>query len=129
MASVTEINTDEAPQPRGHYSQAVSVGDLIFVSGMMARELGDQKIVVRAFDEQMRICLNNLKTVLHASGSDLEHVAKVTVYLDDISNWDIANTIYSEFFGEHRPARAIVPTPSLPHGLSVALEAVAMKAE
>lgn len=120
------ILTDEAPLPGGHYSQAVVHGDLVYVSGQLpvesgiGRHLGDAPI-----EMQVTQALENLAAILRASGSDIDHVLKVTVYVADIALWGRVNAVYAEFFGAHRPARAVVPTGPLHFGLLVEIEAVA----
>jgi len=69
--------------------------------------------------------LKNLAEILRAAGSDMNHVLKTTVYLADMSLWERLNTVYARFFGEHRPARTVVPAPNLHFGFLVELDAVA----
>ena len=69
--------------------------------------------------------LNNLKAILHASGSDLARVLKVTIYVSDIELWGKVNEVYSRVFGEHRPARSVVPTKDLHFGFLIELDAIA----
>jgi len=76
-------------------------------------------------EEQTEQVLRNLAAVLEAGGSDPAHVLRVTVYVSDISLWDRVNRVYKEFFGEHRPARTVVPTRDLHHGFLVEIDAVA----
>jgi 2-iminobutanoate/2-iminopropanoate deaminase len=120
------ILTNAAPLPGGHYSQAVVHGDLVYVSGQLpietgsGRHLGDAPVEIQA-----RQALENLAAILRASGSDIDHVLKVTVYVADIALWGRVNAVYADFFGAHRPARAVVPTGPLHYGLQVEIEAVA----
>lgn len=121
-----KTHTDSAPAAGGHYSQAVVHAGLVFVSGQLpiepgtGRRLGDEPIEV-----QVRQTLHNLGAILRASGSDTDSVLKVTVYVADISLWDRVNQVYAEFFGAHRPARAVVPTGPLHFGLLVEIDAIA----
>jgi len=124
-----KIYTDKAAKPLGHYSQAVVANGFIFVSGLLGVKPEDDTIKVRSFEEQTEICLENLKNIVEAGGSSLSHVVKVTIYIDDISKWDVANNVYERFFGEHKPARAVVPTRPLHHGFEIEIEAVALVQE
>ncbi|MDD3391464.1 MAG: RidA family protein, partial [Synergistaceae bacterium] len=76
-------------------------------------------------EEQTEQVLKNLAAVLEAGGSDPAHVLRVTVYVSDISLWDRVNRVYGEFFGEHKPARTVVPTRDLHHGFLVEIDAIA----
>ena len=78
---------------------------------------------------QTRQCLANLRAVLEAGGATLQQVAKVTVYLADPDGWPVFNPIYAEFFGAHKPARAIVPVAAFPGGFKVEVDAIAVLAD
>lgn len=120
------IHTDEAAKPFGHYSQAVKANGMVYVSGILGVRPDDREIVVRDLAAQTRIVLENLKAVLHAAGSALDQVVKVTVYAESVSDWDKVNEIYRAYFGDHRPARAFVPTGRLHHGFQIEIDAVAV---
>jgi len=122
MKIVTTIN---APQPAGHYSQAVIHENLVFVSGQLPIYPDTGEKVLGSIEEQTSRVLNNIKAILEASNSSLNQVLKVTVYVSDITLWDRVNRIYSDFFGNHRPARAVVPTKELHHGFQVEMEVIA----
>lgn len=120
------VQTDKAPKPFGHYSQAVKANGLVFVSGILGVRHDDTAIVVRDLAMQTEIVLGNLKAVLEASGSALDRVVKVVIYADSVSNWDEVNEIYQRYFGDHRPARVFVPTGKLHHGFQIEVDAVAV---
>jgi len=126
MKNLTAIQTAKAPQPQGHYSQAVVANGFVFVSGILGIKSTDDKTIVRNFEEQTRICLDNLKHILEAAESKLSNVVKVTIYIDDISKWDKANNLYKEVFADHKPARVIVPTRTLHHGFEIEIDATAL---
>ena len=119
------VRTDQAPLPGGHYSQAVVHAGLVFVSGLLPVDASGRRLTGEPIETQARQALANLDAVLRAAGSDRDHVVKVTVFVPDVSLWDAVNRVYADFFGDHRPARAVVPTRELHHGLLVEVEAVA----
>lgn len=120
-----KIHTDQAPIPAGHYSQAIVHNGLVFVSGQLAINplTGEKK--TGSIEEQTSQVLQNLSAILEASGSSMGQVLKVTIYISDISLWGKVNEVYSGIFGEHRPARAVVPTRDLHLGFKIELEAIA----
>lgn len=126
---MTSVVTENATAPGGHYVQAMKSNGFVFVSGILGIHQDDEKITLRSFEDQTRICLQNLEAILAAAGVGIEHVVKTTIYVDDVANWGVANTIYAEKFGAHRPARAIVPVPGLHHGLGIEIEAIAVSAQ
>src|SRR5687767_10904397 len=113
-----KIFTANAPKPGGHYSQAIVHGDLVFVAGQLAFDAQGNKLN-GPIEEQTLQALKNLQTILEAAGSDINHVLKTTVFVADISLWPAVNKTYSDFFGEHKPARSIVPTKELNHGFLI----------
>ena len=120
-----KIFTEDAPAPAGHYSQAVVSNNLVFVSGQLPIVPGSSDRTVGSMQVQAGQVLNNMQAILQAAGTDIDHVVKVTIYVSDIDQWGAVNDVYSEFFGEHKPARAIVPVNDLHYGYQIELEAVA----
>lgn len=119
------VKTDKAPVPGGHYSQAIVHNGLVYVSGQLAVDPETGEKQTGSIEEQTRLVLQNLSAILEASGSSLNQVLKVTVYISDISLWGKVNEVYAEIFGDHRPARAIVPTRDLHFGFKIEVDAVA----
>jgi len=117
--------TDKAPLPGGHYSQAMVHNGLVYVSGQLPIDPQTGEKQTGAIEEQTRLVLQNLSAILDASGSSLKQVLKVTVYISDISLWGKVNEVYAEIFDDHRPARAIVPTRDLHFGFKIEVDAVA----
>jgi reactive intermediate/imine deaminase len=116
------ISTPNAPTPGGHYSQAVVANGLVYVSGMLpGGEPG-------SFEEQTALALQHCENVLAAAGCRLDQVVQCTAYIVGIDNWPVFNRIYSERFGAHRPARAVVPVPELHHGYLVEVQMTAVSA-
>ncbi|GAB3896442.1 RidA family protein [Larkinella knui] len=121
------IETPNAPLAAGHYAQATVWGDLIFVSGQLPIHPVTKEKLTGPIDVQTRQVLENVGAILEAAGSDRAHVLKTTVYIADISLWDQVNTVYAAFFGDHKPARAVVPTKELHYGFLIEIEAVAVR--
>jgi 2-iminobutanoate/2-iminopropanoate deaminase len=123
--NIKSVKTDEAPSPAGHYSQAVVHNGLVFVSGQLSIEprTGEKKL--GSIEEQTAQTLKNVAAILKAANSDLSRVLKMTVYVADINLWSAVNTVYARFMGEHRPARAVVPTGELHYGFLIEIEAIA----
>lgn len=119
------IATAKAPAPAGHYSQAIVHGDLVFVSGQLPIDAKTGQRIVGSIEEQTEQALQNLAEILIAANSGVELVLKTTVYVSDIQLWDRVNQVYADFFGAHRPARAVVPTRDLRFGFQVEIEAIA----
>jgi 2-iminobutanoate/2-iminopropanoate deaminase len=126
VQQIASILTSAAPAPAGHYSQAVIYNDIIYVSGQLGIDPVSGEKSVRSIEEQTEQALKNVSEILKASGSDLAHVLKTTVYVSDIELWGRVNAVYAKVFGDHRPARAIVPTKELHHNFQIEIEAVAV---
>jgi len=119
------IETLTAPTPAGHYSQAVVYNDLVFVAGQLPIDPDDRERKPGSMEEQAERALRNVGAILEAAGSDLRHVLQLTVYICDIEQWGPVNSTFARLFGEHRPARAIVPVKELHHGYQIEIQAVA----
>jgi 2-iminobutanoate/2-iminopropanoate deaminase len=122
---INRINTPNAPQPAGHYSQAVVYNGLVFVAGQLSIDPKTGEHRTGSIEEQTEQALNNVLEVLKAAGSDWSQVLKMTVYVTDINLWEAVNKVYGRILGEHRPARAVIPTGDLHHGFLIEIEAVA----
>lgn len=119
------VLTQEAPVPAGHYSQAVIHQGVVYIAGQLPIKPGQKEHVVGSIEEQTRQTLANLDAILRAAGSSRDKVLRVTVYVSDVKHWGQVNTIYAEFFGDHRPARTVVPVGSLHYGYDLELDAIA----
>jgi 2-iminobutanoate/2-iminopropanoate deaminase len=119
------IIADDAPLPAGHYAQAIEHGGLLYVSGQLPIDPQQDHQPLGPIETQTAQALANLDAILKAAGSARERVLKVTVYIADIALWERVNAVYARFFGDHRPARAIVPTRELHFGFQIEIEAVA----
>ena len=122
---IHRISTETAPLPLGHYSQAVVHGGLVFVSGQLPIVPAGGKKITDSIEDQALQTLKNIEAILDSAGSSIDKVLKVTIYIPDMDLWGKVNEVYSEFFGEHKPARAVVPTRALPGGFKIEIEAIA----
>ena len=127
MTAIDRITTQNAPKPAGHYSQACRYGDLIFVSGQLPVSLEGKALAGVSFEEQVRVALGNLLAIVKEAGSGADRVLKVTAFIVGVENWLAFNRIYAELFGDSRPARSVVPVPSLHHGCLIEIEAIAAR--
>jgi len=119
------IVTEQAPKPVGPYSQAIVEGDFIFVAGQGpinpatgSLELGDVR-------QETKRVFENLRAILQAAGSSLEHVVKCNVYLRDINDFAAMNEVYKTYFSAPFPARTTIQAGALPGGIGVEIECIA----
>ncbi len=116
------IRTPQAPAAIGTYSQAVRVGDTVWVSGQIPLDPATMEIVTGGIEPQIRRAFENLKAIVAASGASLDEVVKVTIFLIDLKDFALTNRIMAEYFREPYPARAAVGVASLPRGALVEVE-------
>lgn len=121
------IYTDKAPRPIGPYSQAVKVGNMIFVSGQIPIDPSTGNIVGGGIVEQTERVLENIKAILEAGGFTLNDVVYVLVFLRDLRLFDEFNKVYSKYFGENKPARTTVEVSNLPRGALVEITVIASR--
>lgn len=122
METVTA--TGAAP-PAGHYSQAIVHEGLVYVSGQLPLDPVTRAPNSGPIEEQVELVLRNLAGILEAAGSGTDKVLRTTVYVSDIALWGRVNAAYAAFFGDHRPARSVVPTRELHFGCLVEIDAIA----
>jgi len=121
------VFTEKAPKPIGPYSQAVQVGNTLYLSGQIAIDPTTNSMIDGGIEKQTRRVLDNIKAVLEAAGFTLKDVVKVTVFLKDIKLFEGFNKIYGEYFGESPPARTTVEVSNLPKGALLEIDAIAVK--
>jgi 2-iminobutanoate/2-iminopropanoate deaminase len=125
MSAIRSVSTDRAPAAIGPYVQAVVSDGWIYASGQIPLDPASGELVGGDVSGQTRQVLDNLAAVLEEAGGGLSTVVKTTVFLSDMANFGAMNEIYSDYFGEHRPARACIQAAALPRGVDVEIEAVA----
>lgn len=118
------INSSDLNPPGGHYSHAVLAGGMIYVSGQLPFALGS-KVLPEGARAQTIQTLKNVKAVLHASGAQLKQLVSVQIIVSDINLWPEVNEAYSEFLGDHKPARTVIPCAGLHYGALVEITAIA----
>ncbi len=109
----------------GHYSPGVIAGGMLYISGQLPKDPATGELVKGSFTEQTKAALACVDRVLASAGLSKEDVVMCHVYIPDMAGWDEVNLAYGEFFGDHKPARVVVPTRELHHGALVEIEAVA----
>lgn len=123
---ISQIATDQAPKAIGPYSQAICAGDFVFVSGQIAIDPAIGKLAGETIEEQTRQVLKNMEAILIAQGLTLENVVKTEVYLKDLKDFSVMNSIYAEQFSYTiKPARATVQISKLPLDALVEISCVA----
>jgi 2-iminobutanoate/2-iminopropanoate deaminase len=119
------VSTSRAAAPAGHYSQAMVHGGVVYVSAQLPRTADGADAADAEVETQAERALSNIREILIAAGTDTNHLLQVTVLLSDISLWGRVNAVYERFMGEHRPARAVIPTGPLHLGYAVGFQAIA----
>ncbi len=118
------IRTDKAPQAIGTYSQAVKTGTTVYLSGQIPLVPETMEMVAGDMEAQIRRVFDNLQAVAQAAGGSLDDIAKLNIFLTDLGNFALVNTIMAEYFTEPYPARAAIGVASLPRGAGVEMDAV-----
>jgi 2-iminobutanoate/2-iminopropanoate deaminase len=121
------IQTEDAPQAIGPYSQAIAQGDWVFAAGQIPLDPATMEMIKGDVAAQTERVLDNLSAVLEAAGSRLEHVVKTTVFLADMNDFTAMNDVYAKRFGRHKPARSTIQAGALPKGARVEIDAIALK--
>lgn len=121
------IKTPHAPAAIGPYSQAVDTGDLVFVAGQVPINPTTGKIDSADVSGQTRQALENVQAILAAAGLSVDHVVKVTVFLQSMDDFKAMNAVYADYFRVDPPARATVQVAGLPLGALVEIEAIARR--
>jgi 2-iminobutanoate/2-iminopropanoate deaminase len=122
--SVVRTGAAPAPFQGAPYSQAIRVGDLVFVSGQLALRPGDKELSGGTIEEQTEQVMRNLKEILEEAGSGLDRLVKTTVFLGDLGDFKGMNDVYAKHVGDRPPARSTVEVAGLPSGALVEIEAI-----
>jgi len=122
--SKTIIATDQAPSAIGTYSQAVKVGDTVYISGQIPLDPATMELDDASFEVAAKRVFNNLKAIAEAAGGSLDDAVKLNISMTDLSNFATVNEIMAQFISEPYPARAAVGVASLPKDVPVEIEAI-----
>jgi 2-iminobutanoate/2-iminopropanoate deaminase len=125
--TITPVQTPHAPAAIGPYSQAIVSEPFVFVSGQLGLKPDTGDLAGPDITAQATQAIENLRQILLAAGSDLNHVLSVDVYLTDMGNFSTFNGIYQQFFSDHRPARAVVEVRALPKSGCVEIKCMALR--
>ncbi len=118
------IQTESAPAAIGTYSQAVRIGDVVYLSGQIPLDPATMELVDGGMETQIRRVFDNLKAVAAAAGASLDEIAKLNVFLTDLSHFPLVNQVMAEYFSEPYPARAAIGVAALPKGAEVEMDAI-----
>jgi len=118
------IQTDAAPAAIGTYSQAVRTGDTVYLSGQIPLQPATMELIEGDMELQIRQVFDNLAAVARAAGGSLDDVAKLNVFLTDLSHFPLVNQVMSEYFSAPYPARAAIGVAGLPKGAEVEMDAI-----
>jgi len=120
------VNTPKAASAVGPYSQAVLIGQTMYISGTMGIDPNSNSLVTGGIREQTKMALTNIENILESVGASINNMVKVTVLLTDITEFDAVNEVYQTYFVKNHPARAAYQVSSLPKGAQVEIEGVAV---
>ncbi|MFZ9898233.1 MAG: RidA family protein [Gemmatimonadaceae bacterium] len=122
------VHSTNLPKPVGPYSPGMAFEKLIFVSGQGATDPATGALAGADAATQTEQCLRNVEAILHAAGSDLQHVLRCGVFLLDMAEFPEMNAVYERVFGAHRPARTTIQAAGLPgEGLRVEIDCIAYR--
>ena len=111
-------------KPKAHYSPGVVHNGIVYVSGQLPLDANGEA-QLGSIEEQTELCMKNIEIILKASGSDLKHIIKVSVFIADIANWAKFNETFATIMGDHRPARIVVPCNLLNRGCGIEIDCIA----
>jgi 2-iminobutanoate/2-iminopropanoate deaminase len=118
------IFTSKAPAAIGPYSQAVQWGDVVFISGQIPLDPENNQLNNATFEDETNQVLDNLEAICQEAGGTLDHILKLTIYLTDLSKFDVVNSIMASRFSEPFPARATLEISKLPKEVSIEMDAI-----
>jgi len=123
---IIAIQTRSAPLPKGNYSQAVRIGDLLFISGQLPLD-SEGHLVTGTVAAQAKQALSNIRAILEAAGGTMAHMVQCTIYISDITHWAEVDKVYGTFMTgvPVLPARAVVPVKEMHYGAHIEIQAIA----
>jgi len=121
------VYSSNAPEPIGPYSQAVQVGNMVFVSGQIAIQKSSGNLLTGSIEEETTQVMYNLGEVLKAAGMDFSNIVKTSIFLKDMNNFPKVNEVYGKYFQTNPPARETVEVSRLPKDVNVEISCIAVK--
>jgi len=121
------IKTDRAPAPIGPYSQAIEANGTVYTSGQIAIDVNNANTIPQSINEQTHLVIKNLDHVLNAAGLNLANVVKTTIYLKNMDDFAVVNSVYSQYFDASKPARSTVEVSRLPKDVRIEMDCVAVR--
>ena len=121
------IKTDKAPSPIGPYSQAIQVGNFLFVSGQIALQKSSGQLLTSNVEEETTQVMANVEEILKSAGMSFNNVVKTTIFLQDMGAFPRVNEVYGKYFKDAPPARETVEVSALPKGVNVEISCIAVK--
>jgi 2-iminobutanoate/2-iminopropanoate deaminase len=118
------INTPNMPKANGHYSHCVEHNGILYLAGQLPFD-PETRIMPEGIDKQTKQVLKNVERILTEAGSSKDKVLQVRVYIPNIEDWGKVNEVYADFFGNHKPARCVIPTNKLHYNALVEIEVTA----
>ncbi len=129
MSKKEVIFTEHAPAPIGVYSQAIKIGNTVYISGQIPLDPKTMETVDQSFEAAAHQTFKNLAAVAKAAGGSLDHAVKVNISVIDLANFATVNSVMTQYFQEPYPARAAVGVAELPKGVPIEIEAVLVIAD
>lgn len=123
---ILPVTTDGAPAAFGPYSQAIDTGSALFISGQLGVDPKTGEMP-QSCEDQARLVMQNLKSILAQAGLTFSNVVKTTIFLTDLANFNAVNDIYGDSFPDHKPARSCIQVTALPKGGKIEIELIAVK--
>ena len=125
--SKTVVYSDKAPEPIGPYSQAIQVGNFLFVSGQIALQKSSGQLLTSNVEEETTQVMANVEEILKSAGMSFNNVVKTTIFLQDMGAFPRVNEVYGKYFKDAPPARETVEVSALPKGVNVEISCIAVK--
>lgn len=123
----TVVYSDQAPEPIGPYSQAIQVGNMVFVSGQIAIQRSTGNILKDSIEQETAQVMLNLEEILKSAGMNFQNVVKCSIFLKDMNNFPKMNEVYAKYFQANPPARETVEVSRLPKDVNVEISCIAVK--
>lgn len=120
-----KITPQYGSENKGHYTPGIISRGMLYISGQLSIDPDTRAVPAGGIREHAKLALSNVERVLQSAGATRNDVVQCRVYVLDIEDWDSVNEVYAEFFGNHKPARIVVPVGKLHFGCLVEIEAIA----